>query len=360
MQNSGGNIEQNSMAMFMQEMMQLFMKHHNLNDVANRSDVNNILLKHLGAAAAEYLAQQEKKVIDKKIKQSSFDRSVKHRVKGLVKFLGADKLVCDIKEVDAERFINSKNEKPYEREQLRKLTRKMFDFFVMKFYTLSNPFSNIEKQKIQRGEIVLIDNNHLIQIIDFIRNEYTKEKAELIIDVITLLVNTALRPGELLSLVKRNVLIVPKEERANLQLTSTKNYKTRIVPAVGEAYKIITKYYNQTKGFDDYLFPGRILRSKQDHLKIDTVSKAFKHACKELKLPSNYCLYALRATCASALYTKGLPLQEISRFLGHSNTQITESYYSRFNSVNNENLISILRESELNQKVKNKKLRKVV
>lgn len=365
------SINNNYSATFMQEMMQLFIKHHNINaNISDQSSVNNVMLVNLNAAATEYQAKQKSI-----LKESSFNRSVKHRIKYAVNFLGAETLVCNIKEADAERLINSKNEKPYEREQLRKLCNKMFDDFVSHSYTLSNPFAKLKKQKIQSGEIVLIDKNHFWQIVDFIKNNYEKNRAEFYIDILILLVQTALRPGELLSIIKRNILINELEEIASLQITSTKNYKTRIVPAVGEAYNIIVKYFIQTKTFDDYLFPGRKIFIKDDsgkpikdakgkfkfifnHYSINTISKVFKNACKKLKLPSNYCLYALRATCASELYSKGQPLQDIARLLGHQNSLVTEAYYSRFNSVNNASLISVLKESEIN--IMFNKIKKVV
>lgn len=332
-----------NMASFMQDMMQLLMKHRNINP-DSASNVKTIHSKTLNDALLEFESDYKTT-----LKESSYNRSVKHRIKFLAKSFGSDKLVCDITEQELKDLINTKLDKPYEREQLRKLVNKIFDWFVEKKYTFVNPAAKIKKFKIQKLSIVTIDLNHFRKILDYMRDNYAKEKAELYNDIFILLLQSGLRPNELLSLIKRNISINENEKVASLKIDSTKNYLARTVPVVGIGFDIILKYYQNAKQFNDWIFPGRITRKKQDHLAVDSCSKIFKKACNELSYPDNYCMYSLRATFASYLFTEEKDLMKISKLLGHRDIKTTIEYYARLLSNKDKETIAMLRESEINK-----------
>lgn len=318
---------------------------------------NKIYSKSLNAAGLEFLSIRQTE-----LRESSYKNSTEHRVRYATKFLGADKLVCDVTEDDARALINSKAGKDYERDHLRKVCNQMFEYFLDKKYTLSNPFKKIKRVKIQLGKISVIHSYHFEEILKFIKKNYSGEQSQFIIDVLIFLIETALRPNELLSIRKKYVLIDETKMQAALQIVSSKNYECRVVYVYGETYKSILRYYNKAKNYDDYLFPGRTLKSKQDHLKVDTISKIFKGACKKLNLPSDYHLYCLRATCASHLYTEGKDLQTISRLLGHSSVLVTQKYYARLLDIDDLQLQELLKNSKLNKTNKTmlNKLKRVV
>ena len=75
-----------------------------------------------------------------------------------------------------------------------------------------------------------------------------------------------------------------------------------------------------------YLFPGR--RAVTMHRV--TFGQAFRDAAKVAGLPPSFTPHSLRHVFASVALARGVPVTDVSRWLGHRNIQVTFSIYSHF------------------------------
>jgi integrase len=60
----------------------------------------------------------------------------------------------------------------------------------------------------------------------------------------------------------------------------------------------------------------------------DTVSRVFRQARNDAGLPEDFTPHSLRHVFASVALSNGVPLTDVSRFLGHQNIQVTYGQYS--------------------------------
>ncbi len=143
-------------------------------------------------------------------------------------------------------------------------------------------------------------------------------------DVCKLLQLTAMRPGEILSLRAREVVIplgVP--ERAHIRKISHKTAhkgRERIVPIGPEAAAIL-KRYTSLLFPDDYLFAGR---GRREHLTTDALRKAIVRACSQAGVP-RWRPYDLRRAAARTVRARE-GLDAAQALLGHANANTTEVY----------------------------------
>lgn len=128
-------------------------------------------------------------------------------------------------------------------------------------------------------------------------------------NVIILLIETAMRRGELASLKIDNIDL----EQRLIELEDTKNGEDRIVPISNKALAAIEFLINQAN-------TAFLLNYKKEWL-----TKKFISLCKLLGL-DNYRLHDLRHEGVSSLFEKGLNMIEVSAISGHKDLAMLKRY----------------------------------
>ena len=290
-------------------------------------------------------------VIDN-IKQSTKIRSYFPAYRELKKHFGPDWKIIQTTQFDAEKFLSKFNSHKYYKRLIHSVCNKIYKDFVSLGYSIVNPFQQIPKPRVAASEITIIPNDDFKKILQHIKkNMFEGEKANKRIDIYSnaLLMQrfSGARPGEVLALKKRNVLIDDVNNTASIvygnREHTTKTNKSRLVKVNGIAFEAIKQRYDLAKTADSYLFTFN-----RKPITVDAVSKIFKRACKDLNMPDTYHLYCLRATYASELINSGIQIQQISKILGHAEITTTERFYSRLDVVNFGEVLQVLENNSIN------------
>jgi integrase len=144
--------------------------------------------------------------------------------------------------------------------------------------------------------------------------------------MIRVAVGTGLRRGELLNLQWKDIdLDASRLVVRNRDGFTAKSGDERTVPLKGGALKTLKSMKSERSPSDkDPVF----VDADGDQLKAERVSKRFKFYVRKASLPNQEELsfHSCRHTTGSWLSMKGVPLRVISEILGHSSTQVTETY----------------------------------
>lgn len=136
---------------------------------------------------------------------------------------------------------------------------------------------------------------------------------------ITLLLGTAGRVGAILDLVWERVDF--DRGIINLRLDDSATRKGRaVVPMNG-----MTRAALQTA--HDAALSDYVVEYAGDRVK--SIRKGFQNACVRAGL-EDVTIHTLRHSAAVHMVSAGVPMQKVSQYLGHSNTQITERVYARY------------------------------
>lgn len=176
----------------------------------------------------------------------------------------------------------------------------------------------LKSQKPRGGRIRFLSSQEEQLILQTLRTWGKDEHAE----VLTVLIDTGLRPNELYHLQKRDVLrgeskwghlyVAGKDDRG------TKNGEFRAVPLSKRAAVIIFARHKLAQRDTDKLFPytNAWMRNAWDtlrtHLNYDDDKQFVPYIC--------------RHTCASRLAMKGEPIPTIKAWLGHKTIEMTMRY----------------------------------
>ena len=156
-------------------------------------------------------------------------------------------------------------------------------------------------------------------------------------DFVLFLLLSGCRSGEAIALEAKDIDMFSREikisktyDAVNGLVTSTKTKdSTRIIYMQDELLQMMADYLHRRKELmlrlgvrTDLLF----FTPKGEHLHFYALNKYFKKHCQEC-LGKTLTLHSLRHTHTSLLAENGIPLEEISRRLGHSNSKITKDIY---------------------------------
>lgn len=131
-------------------------------------------------------------------------------------------------------------------------------------------------------------------------------------DFFACLIDTGMRFSELNSLEFREINF----NRRQIHLWVTKGDKPRTIPMTERVFEILSRLKKQTQG------------ARPFGLKYDDVYGVFQQVKRALGLEhdDDFCIHALRHTCASRLVQRGVSIYVVQQILGHSNIQVTEKY----------------------------------
>lgn len=167
--------------------------------------------------------------------------------------------------------------------------------------------------------------------------------------IMILMYETAMRLSEVVYLKRKDVFIDTSDPYI---LVHGKGDKERIVALSSNAVKHLKQYlrlYHNDKC--DYLF-YTVINGKADHLSPSTIETFIQKYADEIRkdcpdLPAKVHPHMFRRTRATHLYQDGIPLELVSRILGHSSMETTKIYAKPSldmlrNAIENENDVDIL------------------
>jgi len=147
------------------------------------------------------------------------------------------------------------------------------------------------------------------------------EKIEepLLRDIVNFDILTGLRRGEITNLklteIDLNAAIARVVSSSEYHV---KNGKSRQVPLLPQALEIVCRQKKNT----EWVFTDE----QGKRLRDEYISKRFKWYVRDAKLPEEIHFHTLRATCASWLVNRGVPIYAVKTMMGHEFVKTTEGY----------------------------------
>jgi len=132
--------------------------------------------------------------------------------------------------------------------------------------------------------------------------------------IITLLLNTGARPGEIFTLRWENVDL--DNRSITLDAAFTKTGQTRYIPLNDTAFDALSNWESE----GEWVFPG--VKAKTH---IVSIQRGWNLIKKEATI-TNFRLYDLRHSFASKLVRNGVSIYEVAELLGHSAVEMTKIY----------------------------------
>lgn len=232
-------------------------------------------------------------------------------------YFGIDILVKNITRSEYQKFLNSYGENRTS-ETVRKvhgciapcLRDAIYDGYIKKDPTYQVVVEGTKEAKSEEAKFMTIK-----QYLDLI--EYFKTRDEQSYIFLYLLAITGARYSDLIPMTKKD--LNKSNGLIHLPGTKTKNSIRDVEVNQKDIILINTKLSNLPLRTDGKLF----------HVSHNAVNKAFNYAKKQIGLDDdNITVYALRHTHTSYLLSKSIPIEYISKRLGHSNMSITLDVYS--------------------------------
>ncbi len=164
--------------------------------------------------------------------------------------------------------------------------------------------------------------------------ERLKCRSQLWYDICTFAIQTGMRAAEIFQLTTSAVNLGLR----TITIFKSKTNKTRILHMNNITFAIVEKYYAMQM---QYLFSDKLIKQP---------SKIYRETVEDLKLNANsehqdrVVFHTLRHTFASQLMLKGVPIEQVSKLLGHSSLSMTMRYahLSPHSGVTAMNLLSDL------------------
>ena len=108
---------------------------------------------------------------------------------------------------------------------------------------------------------------------------------------------------------------------------NTKTGIDRSIPIRKELKPILKKWHEFLgKPKDGYVFPSATGLNRFQKMNPGAVSRSFKKFVRKAKLSESITLHGLRHSCGTELLRKGVPINQVRSFLGHSSVEVTQIY----------------------------------
>ena len=226
----------------------------------------------------------------------------------------------EIKPIDLELWQSSmSNLSSASVAQRTSAVKEYFKFLYRNEFIERNPADMLEAPSIKNREQSALDGEQVRAMINAATN--LRNKA-----IITMLAQTGLRIHEL-----ANITLEQYQNRSgNVLVIRGKGDKDRLVGLADETIKLIDNYIaNERKGGCEYLFVGN-RGNKMDGKNTSAMlkvcaKKAGIENWEELHISN----HTMRRTCATLLSEADVPIEVISKVLGHSGVGITSRYIKR-------------------------------
>ena len=203
-------------------------------------------------------------------------------------------------------------------DNMRRYFLTFFSWAADEHITSSNPAKNLKKIKQEK----VIKEPLTEQEIEILRLNCRNERDRALIEI---LYSTGMRVGELEQLNKDQIDFMNKQI-----IVFGKGSKERIVYLNARACLYIERYLATRHDNNEALFVG--LRQPYSRLKVASIEKILRELGEICNIKCNP--HKFRRTAATTLLNKGMPVQEVSKILGHAKLETTMIYCT----VDNENV----------------------
>ena len=205
---------------------------------------------------------------------------------------------------------------------------------------ISNPCERVKPPKVSKKEAKYLDEHQAKKLLSVIQNEDIKYKT-----IIEVLIYTGMRRGELCGLTwddidfKNKLLNINKSilylsDRGVFEDLTKNQSSNRVIPISDNVIKSLKEYkkYQESQklllgskwdGENDKIF----ISWNGGNIHPDTISDWFKKFLLRHDLP-NISIHSLRHTNASLMIANHVPINIVSKRLGHSNVSTTGNIYA--------------------------------
>ena len=220
-----------------------------------------------------------------------------------------------LKEIDSFLLTKTKEcQSNYTAKKYKNHLRVAFEQAKKWGYIKTNLFNECMKVKVDQNEVKFMSIEEFKKLMNVVDNE-------LYSNIFVFAVSTGMRLGEIIHLKKddldlNNKTILVRSDNEH----RTKSKKSRTIEIAQILFPLISKYMESNS---QYVFEknGKILSPSG-------IAHKFKYYLRKAKLDDNYNFHTLRKTYGSWLLQKGVPIEKISKFLGHCNILVTQMHYA--------------------------------
>lgn len=253
----------------------------------------------------------------KKFKSDSYFKSVQLSNRHLLSFWGAGKLLRDINQMEAERYLMYLMEKTKGGFRIYwRNSKAMFSKAVEWEHIGKNPFNKIKLPKQQEQKPEYLTEEQMENILQTIRHDMIR-------NIVAFSFYTGCRLSEAVYLRWENVNLEERLVTIGGADFVTKTRKQRTIPVCDELHILLKRLKDRERGVQGlYVFQ----REDGGHYSRDFVSKSFKKTIRRLKLSDTLHFHNLRHSFASKLVQSGVNLYTVKDLLGHASVKTTEIY----------------------------------
>lgn len=196
------------------------------------------------------------------------------------------------------------------------------------YQSIAISVSHIPKIKVPKRKKGILNDEMLKEMFKATKNNKTGIRNR---TIMILLYETAVRVGELIQLKKENLFISDDESYIFVQ---GKGDKERIVGLSSKTIKHLNFYLSiyHKEDISDYIF-YTVIKGSANCISVSTVETFIQRYADEVRIlipdiPKHVYPHMFRRSRATHLYRDNVPLELISRVLGHSSTDTTKDYYT--------------------------------
>ena len=183
-------------------------------------------------------------------------------------------------------------------------------------------FKQMKKAKLAPQSLSASDRRRLLgnatKSLNSAKTETARVLAQRDLTIVTMLLHTGLRVGELCNLQMDDVTITPR--KGSVEVRKAKGDKSRTVPLNADVRASIQDWLAIRGDGPGLLFSSR----KSEGISISGVHRRVKELGAGLTVEIH--AHTLRHTFAKDLLDAGVPLDQVSNLLGHSNLETTKIY----------------------------------
>lgn len=195
-------------------------------------------------------------------------------------------------------------------DNMRRVFQSFFTWMHREGYVLKDPCAAVNKIRADK----IIKNPYSDEEMELMREAAKNLREKAIIEV---LYSTGMRIGELEKLNKDDIDFVNGKA-----IVFGKGAKEREVYFNVKAQLALKKYLENRNDTNEALFVG--LQSPYNRLKVSTYEKILRELGGRCGVHCHP--HRFRRTCATILLNKGMPIQEVSKILGHAKLETTMIY----------------------------------
>lgn len=228
-----------------------------------------------------------------------------------------------------ERSMYNKKASPHAYNTCIKVLKASFNYALKLRQVRTNPFVEMSNKSIPPKLRNRFSTEELAELISVCKKKFPEYYCLFVLATLT-----GARVGEYsalkvsdIDMQNRRIFINKQFTRGQLKNRTKKEASTRIVDISEQVLNIIQWHINEFEiSNDDFLFKN----SKGDIVGAKWIERKFRALLIECGYDENYCrVHDLRGQYVDIMHLCGVPLEYISRQVGHSNTIVTSKIYTQ-------------------------------